>query len=125
MPGRFILIASSRKGTHLLTTALARHPGIVTHDQWLSLPDFHPEKTGPEVLDLLFDHGKKPVLLPLGWSVGRTRHVGLWENLRERRVEVIHLHRRNMLRWYVSILLAKKTDRWSSLLKRQPANAQQ
>jgi len=117
------MLASSRKGTHLLDTALAQHPEIMVYDQPFSGhgsgSPYHPELAGDALANLIFA-GRAVVILCLGWMNARGRNPDFWDELRMRGVGVIHLHRRNMLRWHVSCLLALAGNQWISLDKPKP-----
>lgn len=115
----FILMSSGRKGTFLALTALACHPRVWVHEQVLNDALFYPNATGAQVLERIF--GQTPpyaraTILPLAWASARPgnppEYPGLWDELRARRVSVIHLHRRNMLRWHLSFLVAQQAGVW-------------
>jgi hypothetical protein len=108
----FVLIASSRKGSHVLLTALQKHPEVLVHDQPLSKPTYMPGLDGEELAAHFFDRPDPVAILALSWDAARCRHRGFWDELRRRKVGVIFLHRRNMLQWYVSVQIAKNTDLW-------------
>jgi len=136
MPRPVILLASSRKGTHLVLTALAQHPEVYAYRQLLQMPDFYPTDTGAELLDRFCNDGVPPtwstcafddtktVVIPATWAHGYERHAGLWQALHDRQAGIIHLHRRNMLRWYVSWKLAEASGQWIAGRAPDPTNLQ-
>lgn len=112
MAVRAILLANSRAGTHIVKTALAQHPDVLSHEQRLRWPDFHPTDTGKELFDRLFVTHKRAVVLPLDFGAGSNTHPGFWDELSSQKVRVIHLRRWNMVKWFVSLKLAESTNRW-------------
>ena len=62
----------------------------------------------------------RATILPLAWAAARPNNPperpGFREALRARRVAVIFLHRRNMLRWHVSYLVAQQGGVWIACL---------
>jgi len=112
----FFIAASSRKGTHLIETALARRPDVQVHGQVFSFPDFHPACNSAELASLLFDQYQDVAIVSGAWRAGIDRYPEIWDEMRARRVGVIHLHRRNMLRWYVSLRIAETTNNWISVV---------
>lgn len=111
----FILLASSRKGTHLVTTALAKHPDVVVYKQPFTenAPAPLPGATGPELAAHFFDGPKPAAILSMWWDQARDTYPGFWDELHRRKVGVIFLHRQNMVQWYVSQEIAKRTQAWS------------
>jgi len=112
-----VLLSSGRKGTFLVLTALEQHPQVQTYQQLLSRPDYYPRETGEEILTRLFDDcdpSVEAVVLPVSWLNARDRYPGFWKSLTDRKVRVVHLKRRNMLRWYVSLRIAQRTGIWST-----------
>jgi hypothetical protein len=93
---------------------LSPRPG---HEQFLVDPNYLPTASGQEVLARLFDRvepGTRAAVPPTAWNTARTRYPGFWEGLRDRRVHVVFLKRRNMLRWYLSYCVARATGIWST-----------
>lgn len=132
MPQPVILLASSRKGTHLVLTALAQHPEVYAYRQMLQVDGFYPNDTGQQLMERFCRDGDPPawsehdfastsvVVIPACWSRAAERHPGWWQTLHELRAPVIHLHRRNMLRWYVSWHLAIVSGQWIAGRKPDP-----
>lgn len=115
----FILMSSGRKGTFLVLTALACHPKMWVQQQVLNNPTYYPDDSGPQILARIFDQRPEyaqATILPLAWSAARPdnppEHPGFWDALRARRVSLIYLHRRNMLRWHLSHLVAQAAGVW-------------
>lgn len=112
-----ILLSSGRKGTFLALSALEAHPQVRTYVQVLEMPTFRPGDSGSQVLEHLFGSppdGIRVTILPVAWFSARNRYPGFWDHLRARRVSLVYLQRRNMLRWYVSWLLATQTGVWNT-----------
>jgi len=122
----FIILASSRKGTHLIETAISQHPDILSHGQMLSNigKEYQVPESRAELVARLFDGPLPVAVVSLAWGQANDPPTGLWDELRTRNVGVIYLHRRNMLRWYVSWRLAKATGEWISSHSSTPPNIQ-
>jgi hypothetical protein len=109
-----VLASSGRKGTFMLLSALARHPQIFTHDQVFSIGE-HPSGTATmlECFDRqrLAINERTAIVLPA--SPTMTRPNDFWPAVAaDRNIAIIHLRRRKMLRWYLSMKLAKQTNKW-------------
>ncbi len=145
MPREVILLASSRKGTHLVLTSLAQHPEVYAYRQMLQVPDFYPTDLGADLLDRFCEaverddsnpfppawsqartnlDGIDAIVIPACWFLGAERHPGFWAELHRQNVYVIHLHRRNMLRWFISGALAAASGQWIAGTPPQPTNMQ-
>jgi len=118
----FIVLASARKGTHLLLTALARHPDIRSFGQPFGNADFFPEDSGHTLAARLFDDVAPVAVIALAGPPDT--HPGFWDELLTSRVGVIYLHRRNMLRRLVSTKIALATQTWIAYTQPPPATVQ-
>jgi hypothetical protein len=110
-----VLLSSGRQGTLLVLTALASRVDVRVYDQLIGDPQYLEGATGKQLTDYLFDrptHDALVTILPVAWFNARDCYPGFWEELRERRVPAVHLHRRNLLRSYVSIQLAWSSGQW-------------
>lgn len=117
MAGNFIIVASARKGTHLVTRALRKHPEVFCHNQIVNELEYQAD----EVDDYFGVQLDRTIVLPtirltgleirnLAWDAAS--YQSFWHELKHAEVGVIHLHRRNMVHWLVSVLMARQTDQW-------------
>jgi hypothetical protein len=115
MSGSAIMLSTGRKGTFLVLTALTSRVDVRVYDQVLG-PEYLPGATGKEVLAHVFDRSGgehvRATILPVAWFNARDHYPGFWEELRRRNVLVMHLHRRNLLRRYVSLQVARTSNEW-------------
>jgi LPS sulfotransferase NodH len=120
-----IVSSSGRKGTFMLLTALECHPDIFVHSQIFSAPypEFLHGASGREAFERSYSReflGLSPettVILPA--SPTMQEFAGFWDAAFEhRQLRIVHLRRRNMLRWYVSEQVARQTGVWSSRYSR-------
>lgn len=112
---RVLLLSSGRKGTWLMLTALGRRADCFAYPQIMSNPNYKPEATGEQILSSTLWRDmpdRKVVILPAEWYSGRKRHFGFWDCIKRYPLHIVHLHRHNMLRWYVSLQMALQTQRW-------------
>ena len=113
------LIASSRKGSWMTLSALQGHPSVFVHrEQWFSHPEFmrlEPRTAVRQLYDartkvdaIVHSHYPMPYQL---YPINKDFYAYLCAS----DATFVFLHRRNMIRWYVSILLAKREQKWSCL----------
>ena len=100
--GKFVIVCFARTGTHLLESALNRHPDI----ECLYEP-FNPLLYGVHSTSTILEAAwARPgvVGFPVHWEwQGRDEYPDLWEALREDgELKVIQLHRENILQQYIS-----------------------
>jgi hypothetical protein len=110
-----VLASSGRKGTFMLLTALGSHPDVFAHDQVFSIGT---HASGTRTMRECFDRQRlgiaEHVAIVLPASPTMTRPPDFWPAVfADRSIRVIHLRRRNMLRWYLSLELATLTGKWS------------
>jgi hypothetical protein len=120
-----ILLSSGRRGTFMTLTALAARADMRVYDQVLG-PEFLDGATGVELVEHVFGRGGGHLprtILPVAWFNARDRYPGFWEALRARRIRVVSLRRRNLLRCYVSLQLARTSGEWIAAAPQEAPSA--
>lgn len=121
-----ILVSSGRKGTFLILTALERHPQIFCHEQLFGQDHDkrHPfvrGLNGYEAAFRLFSRdwlGIQPqqrIVFPVAPTEQDKYDQSIWRYVDEHPdISLIHLRRRNLLKGYISMLVARETGRWAN-----------
>lgn len=121
-----ILVSSGRKGTFLVLTALERHPQIFCHEQLFGADhaDRHPfvrNLSGYEAAPRLFSRDmlhlspQHRIVFPVAPTEQDKYADSIWRYVDENPdIGLIHLRRKNLLKGYVSLLVAKETGLWAN-----------
>jgi hypothetical protein len=122
---KIALASSGRKGTFLVLTSLEKNPNVFCNEQLYSAP---PNERNPfirgldnyTVAEICFSHEKlqlpetTSIIFPCSPTMQETGK-GFWDYVDEHpEIKIIHLRRRNGLRWLLSRTVAGKTKTWSS-----------
>lgn len=113
-----VILASSRKGSWMVLSALSGHPSVFVHrEQWFSHPEFmqfEPQLAVRRLYDAktaasAIVHSQYP--LPYGTM---TANESLYNYLVASDAIFVFLQRDDKIRWYVSLLIARRDRQWSS-----------
>jgi hypothetical protein len=114
------IVASSRKGSWMTLSALQGHPSVFVHrEQWFSHPEFMKLEPRTAVRQLYDARTKVDAIVHSHYPMPYPYYLdnkAFYQYLCATSDAVfVFLHRRNMIRWYVSILLAQREQKWSCL----------
>lgn len=120
----FIILGHPRSGSTLLHTLLNSHPRIYSRGEWLGLDYDQRLAKGDVQIDDYLQEGLRALRYPVKamgfkffyeyerqeWGRGAFQLLSEWPQLK-----VIHLKRQNLLQQYISLKIAKKTQKWSAI----------
>lgn len=121
-----VLVSSGRKGTFLVLTALERHPQIFCHEQLFGADhaNRHSYVRGLSGYDAAFKifsrdrlhlSATQRIVFPVAPTEQDPPGKDIWRYVDEHPdVGLVHLRRRNLLKGYVSMLVAKTTGLWAN-----------
>lgn len=112
----FVVVAHARSGSHMITSMLNTHPDIHCNGEKFN-------KANQELCDRIYvkymSFENNPFTIAgfkLSYPLRVSRKNDIWEKIRgNKQVKVIHWYRANLLRAYVSSVIASKTKKWMGL----------
>jgi LPS sulfotransferase NodH len=114
MINNFIILADARTGSHMLQSALEKHPQINCFGEILNPKSNDSKISDRTEIEAIYHAFSYP---NSGFIVHRHRSfTHVWENLSKRpNLKVINLLRKNHLLRFASLTIAKKTKNWIDL----------
>lgn len=124
----FVITCNGRDGSTFLQTSIGSHPNAIAAAELLG-PDWYPRNgtiTAEEYLSVRLYKKYDPAIHAVGfrlkWYDGRKPPLDdVRRYLLDLGVRVIHVQRRNLLKQYVSLLVAQKTKIWVDRNGTQPS----
>ncbi len=116
----FVIVAHARSGSHMIDSMLNSHPCIKSDGEKFNL-------VNQEECDLLFteyvtmpDKTETILGFKLAYQLRTNKRNDIWSKvLNNKQIKIIHWYRTNLLRAYVSWVIATNTDKWKAA-DRQP-----
>ncbi len=126
----FVITCNGRDGSTFLQTSIDSHPHLLALPELLG-PDWYPEVGMQSARDYLTEklyHDYAPAIKAVGfrlkWYEGRKPPLDdARDYLRGMDVRVIHVQRKNLLKQYVSLLVAQKSQVWVDRDGTKPSRA--
>lgn len=123
----FIILSPPRNGTHMIRSALLAHPEVVVHHELFSPyhGDFHPypfDESAKSILENYAYRGFHSQVNAVGFPLNEhhcnkessPQWISVWGQLTSMPdLKVIRLRRKNLLKAFVSRMIATKTHQWT------------